>query len=573
MNVFVLLILSTLIPIAYSQLLNDKCTGAIIIPSDVAALPYTSTIPNFENATINDSTYPKSRCKYRFGSIDPQSVWYYWEPSSTTLVDFSFIGSSYISASYFPFITIFEGENCKKLKELACDKIYFPAFEATAGKKYFISISAPASTSFPRKKRRLTFGVANTPPIPPNDECVDATDIPSTISFPFSTTPIQITSATENLNDPVTNCTMRYPFLNTATIETVWYTWIPKVSGLYDINTDKSFSVALGNSGIDSVIEIYKGKSCDSVKEVACSSTVEKRLRGVKLNAGIKYFIKAMTQYGDYGTSLILTVNPTPTAPLENDDCINAMVIDPFKGDVIYGDTFYATAENITSTASCSVLDTPGLWYKFSVPKEMRIDVSTCNVGTTYDTAIRIFSGDKCGKLKCVELTGSDDSLSCQYGSEQSFIASGSTTYYILVQSFDRGFGEIGGNFAMTVSGTLNYFALIDSNTDKVIRPIDNDERWFYGLLPSPKLNIQASFNDSIKSAMMTFDNPRRAVCETNVPFAVFGNNQSDYFGVPIPEGQHTVTATPYNQANCQGTAGTIISKSFEMFGCSYEFQ
>ena len=245
MNVFVLLILSTLIPIAYSQLLNDKCTGAIIIPSDVAALPYTNTIPNFENATINDPTYPKSKCRYEFGRSDPQSVWYYWEPSSTTLVDFSFIGSSY----YFSFITIFEGENCKKLKELTCDIIYFPAFEATAGKKYFISISAPAPvpTSFSRK-RRLTFGVANTPPIPPNDECVDATDIPSTISFPFSTTPIQITSATENLNDPVTSCSKTPPFLSTATIETVWYTWMPRVSGLYDINTDKSISVALGFS-------------------------------------------------------------------------------------------------------------------------------------------------------------------------------------------------------------------------------------------------------------------------------------------------------------------------------------
>ena len=562
-------ILCTLLPIVYSKVLNDNCTGAIIIPSDVSALPYTSTIPNFENATLFDPSDPNiydSNTRCPIFTNHPQSVWYYWEPSSTTLVDFSAYRTGPYN-TYHPNMIIFEGENCKKLKELTCRGSYLPAFEATEGKKYYIFIVARALYY---TKNTVTFGVSKTPLVPPNDECVDALVIPSTILFPFSTPPTQLTSATENLNDPVTSCSMTPPFLNTTTIETVWYTWIPEVSGLYDISSEKSISVAFGISEIDTVIEIYTGKSCASVKEVTCKS-VKERLRGVKVDAGIKYFIKVMTEYGDYGTSLILTVNPTPTAPLKNDDCINAVVVDPLKGEIISGDTFYAISENITSTASCTVYDTPGLWYKFSVPKAMRIDVSTCNAGTIYDTSILIFSGDQCGELNCLDFTRYNGVTGCPtHGSKKSFIASEGTTYYILVSGEDVSVRS--GNFIMTVVGTENYFALIDSNKDKILQPMDNDVTLYYWILPSASLNIQASFNDSIKSAMITFDNPRRSVCEKNAPFAIFGNNRSDYFGVPIPDGPHTVTATPYNQANCNGPAGTNISKSFEMEECYYNY-
>ena len=568
MNFFVLAILSTLLPIAYSRLSNDRCLGAFIIPSDIAALPYTNIVPNFDKAKVDDPTYPKMSCGYK--TFKYQAVWYYWEPSSTTFVDFSF-STPHDSYYFDPLITIFEGEDCNDLKSLTCSYRYVSPFEVTAGKKYFFSISAPTSrggfeNSF-EHRRSVTFGVAKTPPVPPNDECVDAMVIPSTISFPFSTTPIPITSATENLMDPVTNCEASPPFVSTTTTETVWYTWTPKVSGRYDINTDKSISTAFTNSEVSTVIEIFEGKSCGSVKEVTCGSIVE-RLRGVKLAAGIKYFIKVMTQYGDYGTSIILTVNPKPSGPVENDDCINAIEIDPFKGDIISGDTFYATSENRTRIDSCYVEDIFGLWYKFSVPKAMRVEVSTCNVGTTSRNAIFIFSGDKCGKLKCIDIKRNYKE-SCDYGQGIYFFSSEPTTYYILVGSYDQGNSvRTGGDFALTVDATSNYFTLIDPNTDTVIQPIDDYEFLIYADLPSQKLNIQASFNNSIKSAMMTFDYPRRAVCVSNAPFVVFGSNNSDYFGVPIPLGTHTVTATPYNQANCEGPAGTNMSRPFDMRGC-----
>jgi hypothetical protein len=593
MKFFAVNILILIPALTCSQLLNDECIGAVVIPSNMA-LPYTNIIPNFENATAN-SIDPIPSCNPSSDGI--ASVWYHWEPSSTALVDFSSIGESQTVndfSDFFPTIAIYEGD-CSDLRELACSAyLYLPDFTATAGKKYFIALFDYIYGD----SMALTFVVSKTPPIPPSDECVNGLVIPSNISFPFSTPPVQISSATENPNDPVSVCTESSTFPTSApfvfptsapfvfptsapfvfptstpvavipaTIETVWYTWIPQVSGLYDLRTDKS-TAAFGLSSVRTAIEIYRGNSCDSLTEVDCTG-FRQSLRGAKLDAGIKYFIKAVTEFGDFGTSLTVTLNPTLTSPPVNDDCINATTINPLEGDIILGDTFYATSDDIDLTNSlCYAFDTPGLWYKFEVPKSMLIDVSTCNIGTTYDTSIVILSGDKCGEVKCITSNDDGRGRGCRLSSNLSFLASASTTYYVLVQ----GFGNDSGSFALTVKASVDYFALIDSETDKFIQPIENGDFFGYFSIPSKKLNIQTSFNDTVKSAMLTFDNPRRSVCETNAPFAVFGNDNSDYFGVTIPIGPHTVTATPYNRANCKGPAGKKISKSFQLYGCSFYY-
>ena len=146
----------------------------------------------------------------------------------------------------------------------------------------------------------------------------------------------------------------------------------------------------------------------------------------------------------------------------------------------------------------------------------------------------------------------------CHFLSDVSFFATEFTPYYILVQSS----GYSSGSFALTLNASSNFLALVGSKTDKIIEPIWNGELLRYSSLSSPKLSLLTSFNDTVRSAMVIFGNPRRSVCEKNAPFAVFGNNQSNYFGVTIPLGPHTVTATPYNQANCKGRAGIKISKS-----------
>ena len=208
MKIFTVTILPTLLPFSFSQRLNDECVDAIIIPPNIA-LPYTNTIPNFVNATTK-LVDPITSCRFSSPDEKPASAWYYWKPSSTGLVSFSTIGISQSKNTFYEFqpaITIFEGDDCNDLTELRCTEfLYLPAFEAIAGKKYFIAISE-YTTRYGYDSMSITFVVTNTPSIPPSDECKDALVIPSKISFPFSTPPVQVSLATENPNDPVIFCT------------------------------------------------------------------------------------------------------------------------------------------------------------------------------------------------------------------------------------------------------------------------------------------------------------------------------------------------------------------------------
>ena len=185
-------------------------------------------------------------------------------------------------------MTVFEGDDCNDLTELVCaEEAYLPAFESTVGKTYFIAITIEFTTRY-GDSAALTFAVTNTPHIPPSDECVNALVIPLITSFPFSTAPVQMQSATENQNDPVSSCAESST--PATTIDTVWYTWIPQTSGMYDFRTDKSTGIF--NLGVPSTaIEIYNGNSCDSVTEVACTSQLSLSIRGVKLDAGTKYYV------------------------------------------------------------------------------------------------------------------------------------------------------------------------------------------------------------------------------------------------------------------------------------------
>ena len=85
----------------------------------------------------------------------------------------------------------------------------------------------------------------------------------------------------------------------------------------------------------------------------------------------------------------------------------------------------------------------------------------------------------------------------------------------------------------------------------------------------SSRLNIDAEYSDCpdkpIGSVRMTFDKPARSFCEKFVPYAVFGNsiNGLTSNGRVIPVGVRTVTATPYTGANCDGEAGTPLSRTF----------
>jgi len=85
----------------------------------------------------------------------------------------------------------------------------------------------------------------------------------------------------------------------------------------------------------------------------------------------------------------------------------------------------------------------PGRWYQFVGTGE-KVRVSTCDLGTDFDTQIGVFRGS-CNNLVCV--TGNDDDIDCDASSSLDFISTAGTTYYIYVTGFDTE----SGNYVLSI--------------------------------------------------------------------------------------------------------------------------
>jgi hypothetical protein len=578
---------------------NDDCVNATILPSaptfpySTAAVELAQATENpldpfltcnfygggFGNNTFTNSSLPPSTTAPSFIQSDGKTVWYMWTPDESGLYDFATIGGldPYNSAPYST-IGIFEGDSCEATTEIACQVGgRLRGAKLVGGTTYHIKIGAFTDYGI------LTLTVNPTPPPPPNDECVNATVIPSAPAFPYSSAPVELYQATENPKDPLLTCnfygggfgnnTFTNSSLAPSTItpsfiqsdgKTVWYMWTPADSGSYDFSTTGSLDSY--GSEIYGTIGIFEGGSCEEAEEIKCD--VNKRLRGAKLEGGVTYRIK-VGSFTDDGT-LILTVKQTPPPP-PNDSCVGAIPIDPLSGAVVvHGDISDAIGNELENT--CFTLDeSSGVWYKIDNTNGdvFGIIASLCNEDTTFDTRISIFKGDDCaGTLKCVASVDDSPDEGCGLSSKISFLANETTSYWILV----HGFGSSFGNFTLNVESVTSFLTLIDAESDSVIELLGDFVN--YLSTPSPNLNIQASFSNDlpVESVRITFDNPKRSFCTGTAPYTVFGDSNGIFFGKPIPVGPHLVTAAAFAEADCQGNAGTTLSQRFEVLGCSIYF-
>lgn len=337
------------------------------------------------------------------------------------------------------------------------------------------------------------------------------------------------------------------------------------MSGSYDFYTTGSLDSY--GSELYTTIGIYEGNSCDDTEEIKCK--ISGRLRGSELEGGTTYRIKVGANVDD--GSLILSVKPTPPSP-SNDACVGAIPIDPRSGVVsVTGDITDAFLDTALEGTCFSLDESSGLWYKIdnSAGDVLGIIASTCGEDTTFDSKISIFKGDDCGStLECVGWVDDSPDDGCGLSSKISFLANEATTYWILV----HGFGSSYGNFSLSVDSVASFLSLIDADSDSAIELLGDFVN--YGSIRTPSLNIEASFSVDlpVESVRLTFDNPKRSFCKGTAPFSVFGDSNGNYFGKSLLVGSHLVTATAFSEANCQGTASSELSQSFEVLGCSTYF-
>ena len=262
-------------------------------------------------------------------------------------------------------------------------------------------------------------------------------------------------------------------------------------------------------------------------------------------------------------------MKPAPPSPF-NTVCINATTVDPNSQALTTGDITNALVDEASFPCSDQSFGFfKGLWYKFTstFSTPLSLTISTCYEGTDFDSLISVFEGNDCGSLSCIGTVDDTGSEECQFKAVYSFLASPQTTYYVLVQ----GYGDTEGKFKLGFNASSNYFALIDSEKDRLIEPLGD---YVYYSNVNSKLNIQAVFPDvsAIGSVLVKFDDPEREFCEELPPYSVFYNNDEDYLDAVIPIGSHTVSATSYAENGCTGTVGSTISRTFDVYGCYIDY-
>ena len=87
-------------------------------------------------------------------------------------------------------------------------------------------------------------------------------------------------------------------------------------------------------------------------------------------------------------------------------------------------------------------------WYQVTLTPGLVATISTCNVGTNFDTIISVYGGPDCLNLACV---ATNDDASCSVGSSSAstvqFSVNTTTPYHIAVSGYSTGTG----NFELSV--------------------------------------------------------------------------------------------------------------------------
>lgn len=129
-----------------------------------------------------------------------------------------------------------------------------------------------------------------------------------------------------------------------------------------------------------------------------------------------------------------------------------------------------------------------------------------------------------------------------------------------------KGKGEKGTSLSIhfTVTGTaISSLILVNAETDKDIKTLQNGDVIDLAALPTTKLNIRAVVHpDTVGSVVFNLNN-RVIVRENYAPYAIGGDIKGDYRAWTLPTGQHNLTATPYDGKYGKGKKGKAHSVTF----------
>lgn len=264
---------------------------------------------------------------------------------------------------------------------------------------------------------------ASAPTPPANDDFDNAATINS---LPYTVASLNITGATEAVDDPVYPCGFGG---QSARYKTVWYAYTP--------GQDQSVKINTFTSTYDTVLGVWSG-SRGNLTSVGCNDDTSPGLQSqvtFSATSGTAYYIEISSYSGGGGTLTLSAIDATETS---NDDFDTPEIIDSVPYTTSQS-TLGATIDVDDPVLPCGSLDTGSntVWYQFTPATDNTLHADT--ITSDYDTMIALWIGTR-GNLTNVACN--DDYIGLQ--SQIAVPVQANVTYYLEIAGFNA--GTLGAN-------------------------------------------------------------------------------------------------------------------------------
>ncbi|EDM42918.1 CHU large protein; uncharacterized [unidentified eubacterium SCB49] len=275
---------------------NDEPSGAIALTE--------STDDTCNNATEGQLSASTNSVDAECGTTTGD-VWYTFTATATTNYTFK---STITVGDGLVYLAVYSGTpgNLTQITD-QCSS-YLQTLDLTANETYYVSLS---STSF---NSHFYFDVCvyQTPPVPANDECLDAFALNVGVDFDSSFIVGNSTSATRNVNDPDVLCN-GLEFLEKG--KDIWYKVIVPDSGNLTLETKSNNDPYFTDPGM----QTYSG-TCGDLTNIYCSSDEGEYFFNyhefTDLQPGTELLVRVWGWAGTYGYFKIAAYDDTPTCEI-----------------------------------------------------------------------------------------------------------------------------------------------------------------------------------------------------------------------------------------------------------------
>ena len=138
------------------------------------------------------------------------------------------------------------------------------------------------------------------------------------------------------------------------------------------------------------------------------------------------------------------------------------------------------------------------------------------------------------------------------------------------------GYSENNGHGEKLEMGTINFsiintgnavtgFVLVDADSDEDIQPLFDGDTIDLSLLPH-NLNIRAEAGETVESVRFKLSpNDGYERIENIVPYALYGDIESDYFAGQFHTGENVISAVPFSENRASGAEGEGLEITFNV--------